>query len=141
MTAEQAYRGLASYFIVSDDAEQALDLPRGEYDLPICIQDADFDSNNQWVLPDANMVGFFGDTTLVNGNPNVNVSAATRIYRMRLLNGSQSRILKLAFSDGTPVVVIGVDGGLLEAPEEYPYVILSPGERIELWTDFSAKNI
>jgi len=119
MTGEQAYRGLASYFIVSDEAEQALDLPRGEFDVPVCIQDADFDANNQWIYNGTNMVGFFGDTTLVNGNQNVNYSAATRAYRLRLLNGSQSRILKLAFDDGTPIVVIGVDGGLLEAPQEW----------------------
>ena len=141
MTGEQAYRGLASYFIVSDEAEQALDLPRGEFDVPICIQDADFDANNQWVYSGTNMVGFFGGTTLVNGNPNVNYSAATRMYRLRLLNGSQSRILKLAFSDGTPITVIGVDGGLLEAPENYPYLIMGPGERYELWADFSNKTV
>ena len=141
MTGEQAYRGLASFFIVSDENEQALDLPRGEFDLPLCIQDADFDANNQWVYNGTNMQGFFGGTTLVNGNPNVSYSAATRMYRLRLLNGSQSRILKLAFSDGTPVVVLGVDGGLLEAPEEYPYIIMGPGERYELWADFSGKNV
>nr|MBC8202193.1 multicopper oxidase domain-containing protein [Planctomycetota bacterium] len=114
---------------------------RGEFDLPLCIQDADFDANNQWVYNGTNMQGFFGGTTLVNGNPNVSYSAATRMYRLRLLNGSQSRILKLAFSDGTPVVVLGVDGGLLEAPEEYPYIIMGPGERYELWADFSGKNV
>jgi len=141
MTGEQAYRGLASFFIVSDEAEQALDLPRGEFDLPLCIQDADFDASNQWVYNGTNMQGFFGGTTLVNGNPDVTYSAATRMYRLRLLNGSQSRILKLAFSDGTPIVVIGVDGGLLEAPEEYPYLIMGPGERYELWADFSNKNV
>ena len=141
MTGEQAYRGLASFFIVSDPQEQALDLPRGEYDLPICIQDADFDNDNQLVYSGANMMGMFGNTQLVNGQPNYNYSAANRIYRMRLLNGSQSRILKLAFDDGTPIVVIGVDGGLLEAPQEMPYLLMGPGERYELWADFSGKNV
>ncbi|HIB50870.1 MAG TPA: multicopper oxidase family protein [Phycisphaerales bacterium] len=141
MTGEQVYRGLASFFIVSDAAEQALDLPRGEYDLPLCIQDATFSASNQLDYGNQTMSGFFGDTTLVNGNVNYNYSAATRIYRLRLLNGSQSRILKLAFSDGTPMVVIGVDGGLLEAPEEYPYLIMGPGERLEVWADFSNKNV
>ena len=141
MTGEQAYRGLASFFIVSDPQEQALDLPRGEYDLPICIQDADFDNDNQLVYSGANMMGMFGNTQLVNGQPNYNYSAANRIYRMRLLNGSQSRILKLAFDDGTPIVVIGVDGGLLEAPQEMPYLLMGPGERYELWADFSGNNV
>jgi len=141
MTGEQVYKGLASFLIVSDDAEQALDLPRGEFDLPICIQDADFDSSNQLVFSGANMMGMFGNTQLINGRVDTNYSAATRIYRVRLLNGSQSRILKLAFDDGSPMVVIGVDGGLLEAPKQVPYLMMSPGERYELWVDFSAKNL
>ena len=141
MTGIQVYMGLKSFFIVSDPQEQALDLPRGEFDLPLCIHDADFDSNNQFVYSGANMMGQFGLTQLVNGQPNYNHSAATRMYRLRLLNGGQSRILKLAFDDGTPVVVIGVDGGLLEAPEEYPYLMMGPGERYELWADFSGKSI
>ena len=141
MTGIQVYMGLKSFFIVSDPQEQALDLPRGEFDLPLCIHDADFDSNNQFVYSGANMMGQFGLTQLVNGQPNYNHSAATRMYRLRLLNGGQSRILKLAFDDGTPVVVIGVDGGLLETPEEYPYLMMGPGERYELWADFSGKSI
>ena len=141
MTGMQVYMGLKSFFIVSDPQEQALDLPRGEYDLPICIHDADFDQDNQFVYTGANMMGQFGNTQLVNGQPNYNYSAATRIYRLRLLNGGQSRILKLAFDDGTPIVVIGVDGGLLEAPEEYPYLLMGPGERYELWADFSDKTV
>jgi blue copper oxidase len=141
MTGEQVYKGLASFFIVSDNAEQALDLPRGEYDLPICIQDVDFDSSNQLVYSGANMMGMFGNTQLINGRVDTNYSAATRIYRVRLLNGSQSRILKLALDDGSPMIVIGVDGGLLEAPVQRPYLLMGPGERYELWVDFSTKNI
>jgi FtsP/CotA-like multicopper oxidase with cupredoxin domain len=33
--------------------------------------------------------------------------------------------------------VIGTDGGLLERPVERRYAFLAPGERIELWADFS----
>jgi len=33
-------------------------------------------------------------------------------------------------------VVIGTDGGLLPAPVSRPYVVLGPGERVELWADF-----
>jgi FtsP/CotA-like multicopper oxidase with cupredoxin domain len=140
MTGEQVYRGLASVLIVSDPLEQALALPRDEFDIPLLIQDATFTSTNEF-LYFQNFIGFFGDTTLVNGQADFNISAATRMYRLRLLNGSQSRILKLAFDDGTPMVVIGVDGGLLEEPSQYPYVMLSPGERIEIWADFTGKDL
>jgi FtsP/CotA-like multicopper oxidase with cupredoxin domain len=58
-----------------------------------------------------------------------------------VLNGSNARIYKLAWSDGTPLVVLGVDGGLLEAPETRPYVMLAPGERLDLWADFSGRRV
>jgi len=140
MTGEQAYRGLAGYFIVSDPQEQALELPRGAQDIPLCLQDADFDGNNQLVYT-PNMMGFFGSTLLVNGNPNVTMEVATRVHRLRVLNGSQSRIFKLAFDDGTPIIAIATGGGMLESPLELPYVIVGPGERVELWADFSNKSV
>ncbi|MBL8056709.1 MAG: multicopper oxidase domain-containing protein, partial [Anaerolineales bacterium] len=51
--------------------------------------------------------------------------------------GSNSRIYKLGWSTGEPLTVLGTDGGLLAEPVEKPYVMLAPGERVELWADFS----
>jgi FtsP/CotA-like multicopper oxidase with cupredoxin domain len=45
-TPEQVYFGLAGLLLVTDDEEQALALPRGEYDLPLVIQDRTFGDNN-----------------------------------------------------------------------------------------------
>jgi FtsP/CotA-like multicopper oxidase with cupredoxin domain len=87
------------------------------------------------------MQGFLGDQILVNGRPDFVLPVATRAYRLRLVNGSNSRIYKLAWDDGTPLSVIGVDGGLLESPEQHAYVMLAPGERVDLWMDFSGRAI
>jgi FtsP/CotA-like multicopper oxidase with cupredoxin domain len=65
---------------------------------------------------------------------------SSRAYRLRVLNGSTARIYKLAWDDGTPLTIIGVDGGLLEKPEVKPYVMLAPGERLDVWADFSGRN-
>ncbi|MBI2509758.1 MAG: multicopper oxidase domain-containing protein, partial [Betaproteobacteria bacterium] len=62
------------------------------------------------------MMGFLGDRILVNGRPDATLSVATRPYRLRLLNASNARIFKLAWDVGSPLTVIGTDGGLLEAP-------------------------
>jgi FtsP/CotA-like multicopper oxidase with cupredoxin domain len=142
LTGQQAYFGLAGLFIVSDDEENALGLPSGEYDLPLVIQDRMFDATNRMVymlngMMDQ-MTGFLGDTILVNGKPDTILDVKASAYRLRLLNGSNSRIYKLAWQDGTPLTVIATDGGLLEAPITRDYVMLAPGERIELWVDFSA---
>lgn len=144
VTAKQVYSGLAGLIIISDQQEQALDLPRGQYDVPIVIQDRSFDSNNQLQYSGhmmQRMMGFLGDKIMINGQPDFVLPVEKRSYRLRLLNGSNSRIYKLAWDDGTPVTVIGTDGGLIERPETMPYVMLAPAERRELWIDFSDKAI
>jgi len=143
-TGPQVYRGLAGLFLISDDQEQALNLPSGEQDIPLVIQDRTFDRDNQLVYLTnrmQRMIGFLGGQILVNGRPEANLSLATRAYRLRLLNGSNSRIYKVAWSDGTPLTVIGTDGGLLEAPVEKSYVMLGPAERLDVWLDLSGRKV
>lgn len=144
LTGPQVYYGLAGLFIVSDKEEAAPGLPAGEYDLPLVVQDRTYDSQNQLIYP-ANgmmdsMIGFLGDTILVNGSPNASIDVKASAYRLRLLNGSNSHVYKLAWQDGTPMTVIATDGGLLEKPVTRQYVTLGPAERVELWIDFSGKN-
>lgn len=83
------------------------------------------------------MMGFLGKRIFVNGRPDYALSVAPRAYRLRLLNASNARLYKLAWSDDTPLQVIATDGGLLARPVERGYVMLAPGERVELWADFS----
>jgi len=137
ITGPQVYYGLAGMFIVEGEYP---DLPTGEYDMPLIIQDRQFDADNQLVYPDdrmARMRGFLGDRLLVNGRPEWHTPVKKATYRFRVLNGSNSRIYKLAWSDRSDVFVIGTDGGLLEKPVRKPYLMLSPGERVEIWKDFS----
>lgn len=143
-TGRQVYRGLAGLLLVSDNEEDAAGLPAGELDLPLVIQDRMFHDSNQLVYPPndgAMLDGFLGDQVLVNGQMDYVLSVATRAYRLRLLNGSNSRTYKLAWSNGTPLVAIATDGGLLETPVQREYVMLAPGERVELWTDFSKYTV
>lgn len=143
ITARQVYNGMAGALFVHDEEEAALELPSGEYEIPIVIQDRLFDGQNQLVYVrnmHDRMVGFYGDRILVNGRPNFQIDVASRAYRLRVLNGSTARIYKLGWDDGTPITVIGVDGGLLEQPEIKPYVMLAPGERLDVWADFSGRN-
>lgn len=139
-TGPQVYRGLAGLFIVSDEEERAVGLPDDEYDVPLVLQDRTFGTDNQLIYTSGHrmeqMAGFLGDIIMVNGLPDFTLPVSTCAYRLRLLNGSNSRIYKLAWKDGRPLTIIGTDGGLLERPVRRQYVFLSPGERIELWTDF-----
>jgi len=142
-TATQVYNGLAGAILINDAEEAALELPSGQYEIPIVIQDRLFDRQNQLVYAQSmhdRMMGFYGDRILVNGHPDFQLNVASRAYRLRFLNGSNARIYKLGWDDGTPITVIGVDGGLLEQPEIKPYVMLAPGERLDVWADFSGRN-
>jgi len=141
-TGPQVYAGMAGLFLIHDDAESALDLPTGENDQLLVIQDRSFDEQNQLVYNTVGMmnqiVGMLGDQIFVNGKPDYVLEADRGAYRLRLLNGSNSRIYKLAWEDGTPLQVIGTDGGLLEEPQIRDYVTLAPAQRVELWVDFDA---
>ncbi len=142
-TGPQVYRGLAGLFLITDDEEKALGLPSGEQDIPVVIQDRTFDRDNQLVYLRSRMdrmTGFLGQQILVNGKPNAAFDLAPGTYRFRVLNGSNSRIYKLAWDDGTPLTVIATDGGLLEKPVQKSYLLLGPAERVDLFVDLSQKK-
>ena len=144
-TGVQAYAGLAGLFIIHDENELSLGLPSGDYDLPIVIQDRSFDEKNQ-LLYGGNgmmdqMMGFLGNQILVNGQAEFSLPVETRPYRLRFLNGSNSRVYKLAWDDGTPITILGTDGGLLEEPVQRDYITLAPAQRVELWVDFSKDKV
>ena len=85
----------------------------------------------------ARMMGVLGEQILVNGRQMSRLQVERLPYRLRLANGSNTRTYKLGWSDGSPVTVLATDGGLLAVPQERPYVMLAPAERVELWVDFA----
>ncbi len=146
-TGFQVYGGLAGLFLVSDDEERAARLPAGERDISIVLADRSFDAANQLVYEAAMgpgmmgaMVGFFGERILANGRALLAFPTAAGAHRLRLLNGSHSRIYRIARSDRKPLVAIASDGGLLAAPVSRPFLVLCPAERAELWIDFHEES-
>ena len=84
------------------------------------------------------MMGWLGDIILCNLTPNAVQSVMPRTYRLRLLNGSNSRIYRLGFVNGHTALgftVIGTDGGLLERPEAASEAFIAPGERLDVLFD------
>ncbi|MGE5777132.1 MAG: multicopper oxidase family protein, partial [Chloroflexota bacterium] len=139
-TSEQVMMGLAGLFYIWDEEEERAvpGASTGANDIPIVIQDRSFDSNNQFLYQPNMMWGFLGDRILVNGKPNAAFSLEPHAYRLRILNGSNARTYKLAWSNNMPLAVIGTDGGLLPEVVSRNYVMLMPGERIDVWADFSS---
>jgi len=139
LTAKQVYRGFAGFFIVKDPAEN-YNLPSGAYDVPLCIQDrrtADIPNFTYNPGSPEQTWGYLGDTVLVNGTPDAYLEVGKTLYRFRLLNGSNARVYKIAFSDSRAFNIIATDGGLKDAPVSATQFNLAPGERVEILVDFS----
>jgi FtsP/CotA-like multicopper oxidase with cupredoxin domain len=138
-TGIQAYRGMAGLLLVSDAAEDALGLPTDDHELPLLIQDRRAPIDGQFAYELAmfeQMEGFFGDMAFANGVRRPSKSVETTTYRVRVVNSSTSRILRLALSNGQPMTLIGNDGGLLPAPVALTQIDMGNGERVDLLIDF-----
>ncbi|KPC76790.1 copper oxidase, partial [Thermoactinomyces vulgaris] len=82
------------------------------------------------------MQGVLGDEIMVNGTLGPYFDVTTRLVRLRLLNGSVSRLYNFGFSDDRPFQLIATDGGLLPEAWETDRLQLSPGERAEIVVAF-----
>ena len=158
--------------------DNPLGLPAFPYELAYAIQDrmftadgdlfypaypgdpfySDFITDEEAILPAAlfpnggpsALAEFFGDHMVVNGKiwPKANVER--RHYRMRLLNGTDSRFMVIRFravpmgasdlnSAGAPLpfYVIGSDQGLSAAAVQTDTLVFEPGSRYDIVFDFS----
>jgi spore coat protein A, manganese oxidase len=138
------FAGMLGVFLVRDDLEDALELPRGKYEIPLVICDRIFDLEGQLNYPvsgDPNkpwVSEVFGDAILVNGKLFPYLEVEPRKYRFRVLNGANGRFLHLSLPNGPVFNQIGTDQGLLPAPVRLDRVTLAPGERADLIVDFAA---
>lgn len=180
VTRLNVYAGLAAFYLVRDRYDTGrpnnpLRLPADPYEIELAIQDRIFDANGQLRFPDgstpaADPVGgppnpkahpywisaVFGDVMVVNGRSWPTLAVEPRRYRLRFLNGCNSRFLSLSLTDApnaerpnapsaTRIWQIGTDGGLLDTPAELNTpgdpnahrLDLGPAERADVIIDFS----
>jgi FtsP/CotA-like multicopper oxidase with cupredoxin domain len=139
-TGLNVYMGLVGAYLLEDDEEPALNLPSGDYDVPVLIQDRAFDVDGS-LRYTPEMDGMFGDVILVNGVPQPRFAVANRKYRLRIYNASNARTYELTLSSGKPLIQIGTDGGLLPAPVPRTIIPLLPFERADVIVDFSSVDV
>jgi spore coat protein A, manganese oxidase len=154
-TGPQVWRGLAGFYLLRDDEEESLPLPRGAREVPLMISDRSFDEDGSLLYPaldatlreqpgvlHAFMGGVLGDVVLVNGAPWPVLDVARVRYRFRLLNASNARRFELTLDPQPPggpsFVQIGSDGGLLPAPIAHERIGMAPAERFDVIVDFSS---
>jgi FtsP/CotA-like multicopper oxidase with cupredoxin domain len=136
------------------------------YEIPIVIQDRSFNADGQLFYPDnrdffegldpGTLAGlgvqfapdtdvapiwnpeFFGNMMVVNGQTWPFLNVEPRRYRIRFLNGCNSRFLILQFSDpNVEIWQIGADGGFLAAPVPLNQLLMGPAERRDVIVDFT----
>lgn len=157
MTRLNVYAGLAGFFLVRDDNEDALIadglLPTGPYEIEMAIQDKMFTADGALYYPStpdvegapnpSHMPEMFGDVMLVNSKAWPVLDVEPRQYRFRIVNGCDSRFLSCFLTDAdggmtTPKTwKIGGDAGLLNAPVKVVQWVWGPGERVDMVFDFS----
>ncbi len=135
-TSRTLYHGLLAMYVLEDDVERELDLPRGEYDVPIVIADHAFNRDGSFRYADSIDIGFRGDTILVNGAVSPRMRVRRRKYRLRFLNASNARSYSLRLGRRRVMTQIAADGGLLERPVRRRQIPLHPAERVDLVIDF-----
>lgn len=146
-TGEQVYRGLAGMFIIDDQNSDLLALPKnyGVDDIPLIVQDKEFDRNGQFVYKAGQQdilghTGMPGDKILVNGTYAPYVEVPAGHVRLRLVNGSNARRYDFAFDDHRTFQQVATDGGFLNAPVTRTSLILSPGERAEVVVNLAGQT-
>ncbi|ABS28070.1 multicopper oxidase family protein [Anaeromyxobacter sp. Fw109-5] len=138
-------------------------IPGAPYEIPLAIQDRSFNADGSLfyattrrffdgfagpyyplsdVAPTWNPE-FFGNTMVVNGRTWPFHVTEARRYRVRFLNGSDSRFLILRFADaagrpnGLRISIIGNDGGFLPGKvATVTQLVIGPGERYDTIVDF-----
>ncbi|RDZ25926.1 multicopper oxidase family protein [Lysobacter silvisoli] len=143
-TGAQLQRGMAGLLLIEDEEERALQqrlgLTWGERDLPLMIADKQVDARNAIIYKDC-ADDWIGNRVLVNWTPEPYLDVAPALYRFRLANVANARMLRPAFvhrGQALPMLLIGTDGGLLERPWPVEDLFLAPAQRADVLVDFSA---
>lgn len=151
ITSLNVYTGLTGFYLLRDNNENSLIknniLPSGDYEKELVIQDKSFTVEGELFYPEEknttppgmpNRTGAYGDFILVNGMAWPKLEVEPRKYRLRLLNGSDSRFYKLGFYDSQKkIYLIGSDQGFVENPIALDNLTLSPSERADIIVDFT----
>jgi spore coat protein A len=137
ITRLNVYAGLGGLYLIRRPDEQMLRLPRGPFEIPLLIQDRQFDELGRLDYPATIVPEFFGNTIAVNGVLWPFLAVEPRRYRFRFLNGSNARFYTLRLVPALPFHLIGTDQGFLQEPITLTELTLAPAERADVIVDFS----
>jgi spore coat protein A len=145
------FAGLAAAYILRDQYDTGsesgsnanqIGIPGDAYEIPLVIQDRQFNSDGTFLYPTSDIddviwIGeYFGNVMLVNGKVWPFLNVEPRMYRFRILNGCNARILGLDIG-GPNLWQIGAEGGMWDIPVPVKNLVLAPAERADVLVDFT----
>jgi spore coat protein A len=141
------FAGLAAGYILRDQYDTGsepnpIGIPGGAYEIPLVIQDRQFNSDGTFLYPTSDIEGvtwigeYFGNVMLVNGKVWPFLNVEPRMYRFRILNGCNARILNLDIG-GPDFWQIGAEGGMWDIPVPVKNLVMAPAERVDVLVDFT----
>lgn len=140
LTADHVLHGLAGFFLTYDDLELDLIssnvLPDDPYDIPIVLQDIQFNADGTIFFDPLDHNGTLGDTWIVNGKAQPKLHVERRKYRFRILNGSNARFWELRLSSGN-FIGLGKDTWLFPNAIERDTLLLGMANRADVVIDFT----
>jgi spore coat protein A len=158
VTRLNVYAGLSGFYLLRDREERGFHLPADDYEIPLLVQDRTLNDAGQLVYSPTHDDGlelppgvwgpeFFGQLPAINGVIYPYLDVEPRVYRFRVLNGSNSRFFGLQLNlakraTDIPSLVsfqqIGTDGGFLPKAISLTRILLGPAERADILVDFSS---
>lgn len=136
IVAEQVWAGLAGALVVEDPTEAL-----AGYETHILVlKDIGFSGGGiePYSQPMDYMMCKEGPIVMVNGQVNPVLSAKPgQVQRWRIVNAGTARFYNLSLENHA-MYVIGTDGGLLDRPYPVPYILLAPGERVDILVKMAA---
>ena len=140
------FAGLAGGYILRDEHDTGTEpnpigIPGGQYEIPLVIQDRQFNPDGTFLYPVSTIPGvtwigeYFGNYMLVNGKVWPYLNVEPRLYRFRVLNGCNARIMSLDMG-GAPMWQIGAEGGMWDRPVRMNRLVLTSAERADVIVDF-----
>ncbi|MFL5263602.1 MAG: multicopper oxidase family protein [Anaeromyxobacteraceae bacterium] len=143
VTRLNVYAGLTAFYLLRDDAEDALKLPKGAYEVPLVLQDKAFNDDGSLAYQTHPLIDpytgdalvdkdgrpllssgpeTFGNAIVVNGVVWPSLDVEPRKYRFRMVNGADSRFFNLWLEGagegpqpGLQMTQIGAEAGFMPA--------------------------
>lgn len=148
LTRLNIYAGLAGFYIIRDAHERSLNLPKGEFEVLLMLQDRSFHEDGSLNYPEhpetpvkgvnpSIIPSFFGETIVVNGKIWPYLEVEPRKYRFRILNAANAQFFHLRLDSNQIFYQIGTDSGFLEQPIGIRSILLAPAERVDVIIDFT----